>query len=206
MLWRPQIGTKGGSLSILGILPALLVVLVLTGILPTNLEANRRAIPRNQMNRAKLPQPDRRQAKDLRAADCLIDRACWASRHKRRPFSDNAPGISIIIIVLVDALVRLSERTWDEKRHLPASQQQTPAEASVEETQRSLTEVDEKTVAECLNKAAQELAENAFRKAVAEYRHPESFPSTATGIRTPVSGMRSQRPSPLDDSGRDWQF
>ena len=30
--------------------------------------------------------------------------------------------------------------------------------------------------------------------------------NTATGIRTPVSGMRSQRPSPLDDSGRGSRF
>ena len=30
--------------------------------------------------------------------------------------------------------------------------------------------------------------------------------STATGIRTPVSGMRSQRPSPLDDSGKGRAF
>src|SRR5262249_13570388 len=30
--------------------------------------------------------------------------------------------------------------------------------------------------------------------------------STATGIRTPVSGLRIRRPSPLDDSGEDEAF
>ena len=32
-----------------------------------------------------------------------------------------------------------------------------------------------------------------------DVEHPAN---TATGIRTPVSGLRIQRPSPLDDSGR----
>jgi hypothetical protein len=31
-------------------------------------------------------------------------------------------------------------------------------------------------------------------------------PSTATGIRTPVSGLRIRRPSPLDDSGEGCDF
>ena len=36
--------------------------------------------------------------------------------------------------------------------------------------------------------------------------HREALRGTATGIRTPVSGLRIRRPSPLDDSGRTGRF